>query len=179
MPFTTFHLIAGTSIKSVFPKYFSWSTFALTNIFIDFEVLYFLFVTGIPSHKFFHTIIGATLIAIFVAAFCKPICEFGLRLWNKTLRMEKFSWFKTNVKLTRFSAWSGAFIGAYSQLLLDSIMHRDMSPFSPFTDYNSFQRVISIQTLHDVCFGLLVFGFIIYFLKKCYGTFKIFFKKNN
>ena len=58
MPFTTFHLIAGTSVKSVAPKYFSFSAFALTNVLIDSEVLYYLFTTGIPLHKFFHTFFG-------------------------------------------------------------------------------------------------------------------------
>ena len=136
MPFTTFHLKAGTSVKSIVPQYFSFSAFALTNIFIDSEVLFYLFTTGIPSHKLSHTFFGATLIGIFVGVFCKPICEFGLRIWNKTFRMEKFSWFRTEVKISKFAAWSGALIGAYSQLILDSIMHRDMSPFFPFSEIN-------------------------------------------
>ena len=69
MPFTSFHLIAGTSVKSVAPHYFSFSTFALTNILIDSEVLYFLFKTGIPSHKLFHTYLTETLIAKSIANF--------------------------------------------------------------------------------------------------------------
>ena len=166
MPFTTFHLIAGTSVKSVAPQYFSFSTFALTNVIIDSEVLYYLFTTGIPSHKFFHTFLGVTLIGIFVGMFCKPICEFVLRIWNKTLRMEKFGWFRTEVKILKFAAWSGALIGAYSQLILDSIMHRDMSPFFPVSDYNGLQRIISIESLHDLCTGLFVLGILIFVVRK-------------
>ncbi len=166
MPFTTFHLIAGTSAKSVSPHYFSFSTFALTNVIIDSEVLYYLFMTGIPSHKFFHTFFGVTFIGIFVGMFCKPICEFGLRVWNKTLRMEKFSWFRTEITIQKFAAWSGALIGAYSQLILDSIMHRDMSPFFPFSDYNSLHKVISVGTLHDLCTGLFVLGILIFVFRK-------------
>ena len=166
MPFTTFHLIAGTSIKSVVPHYFSFSTFALTNALIDSEVLYFLFKTGIPSHKLFHTFFGATLIGIFVGMFCKPICEFGLTVWNKTLRMEKLWWFRTEVKISKFASLSGALIGAYSQLILDSIMHRDMYPFFPFSDYNGLQRIISVGTLHDLCTGLFVLGILIFVFRK-------------
>ena len=55
LPFTTFHLIAGTSVKSVSPHYFSFTTFALTNVIIDSKVIYYLFMTGIPSYKLFHT----------------------------------------------------------------------------------------------------------------------------
>ena len=70
--------------------------------------------------------------------------------------MEKFSWFRTEVKIKKFAAWSGALIGAYSQLILDSIMHRDMSPFFPFSDYNRLRRIKSVETLHDLCIGLFV-----------------------
>ena len=166
MPLTTFHLMAGTSVKSFLPNYFSFSTFALTNVIIDAEVLYYLFTTGIPSHKLFHTIFGVTLIGIFVGVLRKPICEFGLRVWNKTFRMEKIRWFRTELKISKFSAWSGALIGAYSQLILDSIMHRDMSPFFPFSDYNELQRIISVGTLHDLCTGLFVLGILIFVLRK-------------
>ena len=166
MPFTTYHLIAGTPLKALGPKYFSFSTFALTNILIDCEVLYYLFTTGIPSHKLFHTFFGVTLIGIFVGLFCKPICEFGLRLWNKTLRMQKFSWSRTEITIQKFAAWSGALIGAYSQLILDSIMHRDMSPFFPFSDYNGLQGIISVGSLHDLCTGLFVLGILIFVVRK-------------
>ncbi len=166
MPFTSFHLIPGTSVKSVVPQYFSFSTLALTNILIDSELLYYLFTTGIPSHKLFDTLLGVTLIAIFVGMFCKPICEFGLRVWNKTLKMEKFNWFRTDLKIAKFAAWSGALIGAFSQLILDSIIHRDMSPFFPFSDYNGLQRIISVGTLHDLCAGLFGLGILIFVLRK-------------
>ena len=166
MPFTTFHLIAGISVKSVFPRYFSFSTFAFSNIFIDSEVLYFLIITGVPYHRFFHTFIGASLIAIFVVILCKPICEYCLRIWNKTFKMEKFTFFKTDLKITRFAAWSGALIGAYSQLILDSIMHSDISVFFPLTEYNGLHRIISVESLHDLCFMLFFIGIVIFVLKK-------------
>ena len=80
--------------------------------------------------------------------------------------MEKFSWFRTEVKISKFAAWSGALIGAYSQLILDSIMHRDMSPFFPVSDYNGLQRIISIESLHDLCTGLFVLGILIFVVRK-------------
>ena len=104
MPFTPFHLMAGTPVKSFFPKYFSFSIFTLTNVIIDTEVLYYIYTTGIPAHKFFHTILGASLIAIFVALFCRSFCEMGLKLWNLILYTKKFSLFKVEVKITTISA---------------------------------------------------------------------------
>jgi len=168
MPFTPFHIVAGTSIKSVFPKYFSFSTFALTNVLIDCEALYYYFITGVLEHKFFHTIFGVSIIAIVCATLGKPVCEFGLRIWNKTLKMENIKWFKTEIKINNFSSWIGAITGALSQLILDSIMHRDMTPLFPFSNENIFLRIVSVENLHYICLVLFLIGVFIYLIKKVF-----------
>ena len=168
MPFTPFHIISGISVKSIFPKYFSWSIFALTNVLIDCEPLYYFFTTGALSHKFFHTIIGGSIIAIICATLGKPICEFGLQIWNKNLKMENIKWFKTNSKISKISSWSGALIGAYSHILFDSVMHKDMTPLSPFTNNNALLRIISIENLHYICLGLFAIGIFIFLFRKLF-----------
>ena len=168
MPFTPYHIVAGTSVKSVFPKYFSFSTFTLTNVLIDCEALYYYFTTGVLSHKFFHTIFGVSIVAIICATLGKPVCEFGLRVWNKTLKMENIKWFKTEIKINNFSSWIGAITGALSQLILDSIMHRDMTPLFPFSNENIFLRIVSVGNLHYICLGLFVIGVFIYLIKKVF-----------
>ena len=170
MPFTPFHIVAGASVKSICPKYFSWSIFTLTNIIIDTEVLYYFFTTGEFFHKFFHNIIGASIIAILCATLGKPICEFGLKIWNENLRNEKtmknLRWLNTNSKINTVSSWSGALIGAYSHLLLDSFMHADITPLKPFTNQNNFLQIISIENLQYICLGLFAMGLFIYLMKK-------------
>ena len=155
MPLTPFHIVAGASIKSVFPKNFSWSVFTLTNIIIDTEVLYYLFTTGEFSHKFFHTILGASLIAILCASLGKPICELGLRIWNNNLQneksMERLKWLNTDVKINIFPSLIGAFTGAYTHLILDSVMHADIVPLAPFTNLNNLLGIISIENLQYIC----------------------------
>mgnify|MGYP001207067762 CR=1 FL=1 len=169
MPITPFHIIAVAPIKSFFPKYFSWSVFALTNIIIDTEVLYYLLTTNIPSHKFFHTIIGASIIAIICSTLGKPVCEFGLRIWNDNLQNEKtmknLVWLKTNKKITFVSSWCGAFTAAYLHLLLDSFVHFDIAPLAPFTNQNYFLDMISIQNIYYICLGCFLIGSFIFFLK--------------
>ena len=166
MPFTPFHIVAGVSVKSVCPKYFSWSIFTLTNILIDFEPLYYFFTTGVLSDKFFHTVIGGTIIAVLCATLGKPICELGLRIWNKTLHMGDLKWFKSDLKINTISSLSGALIAAYSHILFDSIMHRDITPLSPFTNHNNLLRIISIEYLHYVCLGLFAIGVFVYLVRK-------------
>jgi len=170
MPLTPFHIVAGASVKFIFSKYFSWSVFTLTNIIIDTEVLYYLFTTGEFSHKFFHTIFGATLIAILCATLGKPICELGLRIWNNNLQneqsMESLRWLNTGIKINIVSSMNGAFIGAYTHLLLDSVMHTDIVPLAPFTNINNLLGIISIGNLQYICLGSFAIGLIIYLVRK-------------
>ena len=82
--------------------------------------------------------------------------------------MENIKWFKTEIKINNFSSWIGAIAGALSQLILDSIMHRDMTPLSPFSNKNIFLRIVSVENLHFICLGLFMIGVLIYFLKKVF-----------
>ncbi|MDA9652099.1 DUF4184 family protein, partial [Pelagibacteraceae bacterium] len=140
MPITPFHIIAGVAAKSIRPKYFSWTVFALANVLIDTEAVYYFFTTGSPAHKYFHTWVGATIIAILCATLGKYLCEIGLRVLNYVFLNEKYvpslKWLRQGIKIDQFSAWSGAVIGAYSHIFLDSFVNLDMKPYFPFSDQN-------------------------------------------
>jgi hypothetical protein len=86
MPITPFHLIAITPVKAIAPKHFSWSVFVITNIVIDLEPISLFLITMNPQHLFFHTIIGATLIAGLCATFGKRWCELAIEIWNDEIR---------------------------------------------------------------------------------------------
>ena len=166
MPFTPFHIGAGASVKAIAPKHFSWSVFTLTNIMIDCEPLYYHFTEGMLSHKFFHSIIGASIVAILSATLGKPLCEYGLKLWNNSLAPEDKRWLGSGIKISHLSAWTGAIIGAYSHLILDSIMHMDIKPLSPFSDENILLDTINLIHLHALCLILLGIGVLVYFVKR-------------
>ena len=168
MPFTPFHIAAGASVKAIAPRHFSWSIFTLTNILIDCEPLYYHFTEGMLSHKFFHSIIGASIVAVACATLGKPLCEYGLKLWNNSLAPEDKKWLGSGIKISHLSAWTGAVIGAYSHLILDSIMHFDIKPLEPFTDENQLLGIIDLINLHLICIVLLAVGAIVYFIKKIY-----------
>jgi hypothetical protein len=128
----------------------------MTNIAIDLEPISMFLVTMNPQHLFFHTIIGATLIACLCATFGKRWCEMAIEIWNDEIRGKpEAKWFTSEKKINKTSAWSGALIGAWSHLLLDSFMHDDIKPLSPFNDANVLLGTISIEWLHTTC---LIFG---------------------
>jgi membrane-bound metal-dependent hydrolase YbcI (DUF457 family) len=169
MPITPFHIIAAAPIKAIIPRYFSWSIFTLTNILIDLEpITYFIF-TDIPSHKFFHTIFGATLLGLICALYFRRLCTNYLIKWNKNLHPIDRKWLEiTNPKINLFEAIFGGIIGAWSHLILDSFMHPDIKPFWPFTSENTLLDYYSNNSVIYFCSCLLALGLIINILKKLF-----------
>jgi membrane-bound metal-dependent hydrolase YbcI (DUF457 family) len=56
---------------------------------------------------------------------------------------------------------AGAFTGTLSHVVLDSLMHGDITPLAPWSTANGLLGVISLRALHEVCIlsgllGLLV-----------------------
>jgi Domain of unknown function (DUF4184) len=157
MPFTPFHLIAITPLKAAIPRRFSWSVFALTNIVIDLEPISFFLITLNPAHRFFHTFLGATLVALFCAKWGVRICEITIDIWNEELRGKpEAKWFKSGNKISSNTAWISAIVGSWTHIILDSLMHDDIKPFSPFLDINPVLGLISIGHL---LIGCLLSGF--------------------
>ena len=165
MPITPFHLLAITPIKAVAPKHFSWSVFALTNIIIDLEPITLYLITHQPRHVFFHTIIGATLVAILCATFGKKWCELAIAFWNVMFKQKpKESRLSSKGGISKLSAWTGALMGAWSHLLLDSLMHHDIKPLSPFSEANPLLGAVDLTDLHVFCLvsGIVGLGVLFY-----------------
>lgn len=166
MPVTPFHIVAGVVVKSAKPKYFSWTVFALANVLIDTEAVYYFFTTGIPQHKYFHTWIGATVILILCALLGKYLCQFWLWIWNNIfLNRRYFPYlqnFKSGTKIDSVSAWVGATVGAYTHIILDSFVNLDMKPYFPFSDENHLLGLISLKNTYYLCIGLFVVGVLVY-----------------
>jgi membrane-bound metal-dependent hydrolase YbcI (DUF457 family) len=166
MPITPFHIIAAAPIKAIIPRHFSWSIFTLTNIFIDLEpITYFIF-TGIPSHRFFHSIFGTTILGLICALYFRKLCGNYIMKWNKNLHPIDRRWLEIrNSKINLFEALTGGLIGAWSHLALDSMMHQDIQPLWPMTQNNPMLGLITANSILYLCVGLLIFGAAIYKVK--------------
>ncbi len=107
-------------------------------------------------HGFTHTYIGASLIAIFAAITGKYLSEFGLKFFEiPTPNSGKIFW---------WVSFSSAFVGSFSHVFLDSIMHADMQPLYPFTLFNGLHGYISVEALHKICIYCGLIGAAIYYL---------------
>lgn len=141
MPFTPLHLGPGLAFKAIGGRHFSFMVFGESQVLMDIEPL-----IGILQHKPIlhgptHTVLGALVIGGIAAAIGKPISSCALNFLK--IPHSPFTW-----RATLF----GAYLGTFSHVFLDGIMHSDMSPLWPFVPGNPLLGVISIDRLHTACF---------------------------
>jgi len=115
--------------------------FGWTQVIMDIQPLVVLITGEGHLHGFTHTFVGATLLAVASALSGKYAAEFGLRFIGET----------EYLPIRWAVVFLSAFIGAYSHVLLDGIMHADLQPFAPFFASNGFLGMLSIEALHDFC----------------------------
>lgn len=147
MPVTPFHMGPALLVKAAAPRRFSLVIFGVSQVAIDVEPLVGLFRGAAVLHGFSHTLTGATLVAIASVVVGRPLCERVLRMLNGR---------PTAIGAT--AAWSGAFIGTYSHLVLDGMMHLDMKPFAPLTDANPILGAMSVLGIYLSCVLSAVIG---------------------
>ena len=157
MPFTPYHMGIGIFTKSILQGSFSLMVFGWAQIVMDLQPLVVMFTGQGHLHGFSHTYLGASLITILSAVSGKYLSEIGLLI----LRISK----KENpIKIKWWVVFLSAFIGTFSHVFLDSIMHSDVQPFYPMSPNNILWGVISVSLLHKICLYSGLIGAGIYFL---------------
>lgn len=154
MPFTPFHMGPGLLVKALLQGSFSLMVFGWTQIVMDIQPLLVLVTGAGHLHGFSHSYIGATLIAAASALTGKYLAEFGLRLMGQA-RYLPISW---------PVATMSAAIGAYSHVVLDSLIHADLEPFAPFATVNPFLGFVSVTAIYQFCVYSGLAGVVLYFV---------------
>jgi len=134
---------------------FSLMVFGWTQIIMDIQPLVVMITGEGDLHGFTHTYVGAVLIAIFSAMTGKHMSELGLRILG--IAREK------PITILWWVAFISAFIGSFSHVLLDSIMHADVEPFYPVTMTNSMHGWLSVSALHKFCLYSGMAGAVIFY----------------
>jgi hypothetical protein len=144
----------GIAVKALLQGSFSLMVFGWAQIVMDLQPL-FVLITGEGNlHGFSHTYIGATLLGVLSALSGKYLSEIGLYFLGLNQ-----DW---KIVIGWPVAFFSAFIGTFSHVLLDSIMHSDVEPFFPVST-NPILGVISVGALHKLCFYSGAIGGILYF----------------
>ena len=152
MPFTPLHLGPGLLLKAALGRRFSFMVFGGTQVLMDIEPALGMLRVWPVLHGYTHTVLGALLIGTVAGIIGRPIRELALRRLH--IAHPPFTW---------ASSFAGAYVGTFSHVALDAIMHADMAPFWPLLAGNPWLGAVSLDTLHIACFaagllGLAVLG---------------------
>lgn len=154
MPFTPFHMGPALVVKALAQRRFSLMVFGWSQIIMDLQPLYVLLTGHGHLHGFTHTLIGAALLGVCAAVSGKYAGTWGLRLLREA----------RHLPITWPVAFLSAFIGTFSHVIIDSIMHVDLQPFYPFSEDSPLYRLIGIDSLHWWCLGAALAGSALYYI---------------
>jgi len=152
MPFTPLHMGPGLAVKAVMQRKFSLMVFGWSQVVIDLQPLLSMTTGLVELHGFSHTLLGATLIGLLSGATGKHLGEWGLR----ALRAPR------HLPISWGVSFASAFIGTYSHVLIDSVMHVDVFLFYPLDLSRPLHAFISIDALHVLCVALAVLGAVVW-----------------
>jgi len=142
----------------------SFLSFCAANVLIDIESLYNMVTRQPRVHTLLHTYVGSTLAAgtIVLAFFLARGIAGRLPDW----------WLLRWRYLQMGAVAAGAVLGAWSHVLLDSIMHSDITPWAPFSRTNGLYHLVPTWLLHLGCVAAGIVGLVWWMLpstKRCVG----------
>ena len=156
MPVTPFHGGIGLLAKGVLGRRFSFIVFCATQGAIDCESAYHLLRGDWPVHRFFHTLLGATIISAAAALVCRIVAIRWPGSSPADLRIAR----SIPVLLTTVAA------GVLGHVIPDGIMHSDVVPLAPFSAENPLFDLIGLGTLHAALVLAGVAGLILLILRR-------------
>jgi hypothetical protein len=160
MPLTPFHVGPGILFKSILWRYFSLFVFIWSQILIDSETALNILADHERLHTFFHTFIGSLVIVGILAFITKPLFKVTMWFWSPSYFTKNLvDQFPLSITIV------SALIGVWSHVFLDSIMHQDITPFSPFSNANPFLGMVSLTQLHLGCIFSGLLGIIFWALR--------------
>jgi hypothetical protein len=151
MPFTPIHMGPGLAVKAALGRRFSLMVFGFSQVAMDIEPLVRMIRGDTVIHGFTHTYLGATIVGVVAALVGRPLCNRLLRFFRPGPGFGFLQWLGVTEEIGWRASLTGAFIGTYSHVLLDSVMHSDMAPLFPWRESNFLQGAISIEALHMLC----------------------------
>jgi hypothetical protein len=158
VPFTPLHLGPGAVFKSLGRDRFSFMLFGLSQVAIDIEPLVRIYAHANEYHGFFHTLLGATLVGAIVLPLGKPLTDMTFRFARTVVDGVDRALIPTRVSW--FAAAVGTFVGVWSHVFIDAIMHADVKPWGPWSERNPLLGLVSIGQLNVGCLVLAAFGMV-------------------
>ncbi|TFH10821.1 MAG: hypothetical protein E4H14_01840 [Candidatus Thorarchaeota archaeon] len=163
MPFTPYHFGPGLLLGVVLFPFLDFSTMMVASVILDLEPLVVLLLNlPFPLHGFFHTYLGATIIAIILAFALYPMIGFLNKIVS-LIGLHQESSFRHILP--------ASIIGTYSHIFLDSFIYPEMNPFFPLLG-NPLIGVFPSVFIYSSCIYLGLLGFGVYVVRLLYNQMK-------
>ena len=169
MPFTPFHMGAALIVKPALGRRFSVMIFGIAQVAMDVEPGIRMALGSDVLHGPTHTILGALVMAVVVMLIAPGVCNCLLAKWNKEVIYYKQPGLAHSGTVSKTAVITAAFFGTLSHVLLDSLMHHDIRPLSPFSQANPFIGLISHDGVYQACTVAGALGSVAWFAIKLAG----------
>lgn len=126
-------------------------SFGIAQVAMDIEPGIRMWAGSDVLHGPTHTFLGALVIAFAVMLIAPNICNRFLVKWNKEVAHYKQPWLVHSESLSKSAVAFGAFFGTLSHIVLDSLMHHDIHPLSPFSESNPFTGLVTSDGVYWAC----------------------------
>ena len=153
MPFTPLHLGPALLIGLLLFPILDLPALVVSSVILDVEPVYLLFQPHEYLHGFFHTYLGASIIAVPLAA----IVIFSRRPLNRIAAVFGLTQGSSFRKVLLTSLF-----GVYFHIFLDSFLYPDIRPFYPLT-MNPFYNPVSFR-VSSLMFDVAMLSFVLTFL---------------
>jgi len=158
VPFTPLHFGPGLLCKALLGRHLSLLAFVLAQVVIDVETAWWMLRGEWVIHRFLHTYAGSTLAAGVVVLLAWRLPLFATGAWNRRVAREGLPGWGLAPRPERAALVAGALLGAWSHVLLDSLMHADMDPLAPWSQGNGLLGALSLAWLNAFCVGSGLLG---------------------
>jgi hypothetical protein len=153
MPFTPFHFGPGMLVKGIAPRWWSWTSYAVTQVVIDVETLFNIVRNHYPAHGALHTFLGGSLAGAATATALVAARHGARRALPRFSSEVERQAPSIRAEAGTGPIFAGGVIGGALHALLDGFMHPDSEPFMPWMPEN--------PLLHVVRFGPLIAGCVL------------------
>ena len=165
VPFTPFHFGPALLFGLAFFSTFDLLTLLIASVIPDVEPFcILLFDLSGPSHGFFHSYVGSSILAVLVAVIVYLLRNVLTKIMLKFQVSQKSSFKK--ILFTSFA-------GAYSHVFLDSLLYHHMNPLYPLRG-NAFVGIMPTYIAYMAAYGFcsisFILGIILYLYKIRKGT---------
>lgn len=149
---------AALIVKPALSRRFSVITFGIAQVAMDIEPAIRMAAGTDILHGPTHTILGALVMALLVMLIAPSICNALLTKWNKEVVYYQQLWLVHPGPVSKTAVIMGACFGTLSHVVLDSLMHHDIHPLSPFSQMNPFMGLMTHDGVYQACTIAAVLG---------------------